>query len=273
MARGVTTPSGPSDLAALIAFAVAHQQSAAVPVEVGLVERERFADPQPGAPEHYDHAAQPVTVGAITGGTHHRDDLLNGRRIRRIPNPFVARRNTTVKGRRSRWGAAAPSAIRQRDGLHDVLLWTVVDTAIIHGRADPATATPKGEPDRGTSGSHDLGLARSPARSNVSERRAGAAWAPREPTTQHAGRDRSPSRGRPGPGAFTRKGSPAAVQLLGGLPRHHLGAEVRGRNTCAALLAAHRGLSCSTSGDLHSKFAGLRVARNVSGSQRPAFVN
>ena len=33
------------------------------------------------------------------------------------------------------------------------------------------------------------------------------------------------------------------------------------------------GLSCSTSGDLHSKFAGLRVARNVSGSQRPAFVN
>ena len=33
------------------------------------------------------------------------------------------------------------------------------------------------------------------------------------------------------------------------------------------------GLSRSTSGDLHSKFAGLGVARNVSGSRRPAFAN
>jgi hypothetical protein len=33
------------------------------------------------------------------------------------------------------------------------------------------------------------------------------------------------------------------------------------------------GLSCSTSGDLHSKFAGLSVARNVYGSRRPAFAN
>jgi hypothetical protein len=62
---------------------VADQQRAAVAVEVGLVERERLADPQPGAPQNDDHAAQPDAVETVTGSAHNRDDLLHGRRIRR----------------------------------------------------------------------------------------------------------------------------------------------------------------------------------------------
>jgi hypothetical protein len=79
------------------ALAVADEQRAAVGVEVGLIERERLADPQPGAPQHDDHAAQPDALRTISGSAHHRDDLLHARRIRWIPKPFVARRNAYVK--------------------------------------------------------------------------------------------------------------------------------------------------------------------------------
>jgi hypothetical protein len=63
---------------------VADEQRAAVRIKVGFIERERFADPQPGAPEHDDDAAQPDTVGTISGSAHHGDDLLHARRVRRI---------------------------------------------------------------------------------------------------------------------------------------------------------------------------------------------
>ena len=51
-----------ADLAAAAALAAAHEQRAAAGVEVGLGERERLVDPQPGAPEHDDQAAQPPAV-------------------------------------------------------------------------------------------------------------------------------------------------------------------------------------------------------------------
>jgi hypothetical protein len=93
---------------------VANKQRAAVAVEVGLVERERLADPQPCAPEHDDHAAQPDAVATITRRAHHRDDLLHGRRIRWIPKPFVPGRNASMEAGRRRRGAAPPGAIQQR---------------------------------------------------------------------------------------------------------------------------------------------------------------
>ena len=95
-------PAIHTDLAALIALAMADEQRAAFGIEVGLVERERFADPQPGAPEYDDHAAQPDAVRTITGSAHHRDDLLHGRRIRWIPKALVARRNASVEAGRGR---------------------------------------------------------------------------------------------------------------------------------------------------------------------------
>jgi hypothetical protein len=134
-------PAVHSDLAALIALAGADEQRAAIGVEVGLVERQRLADPQPGTPEHDDNAAQPDAVGTISGSAHHCDDLLHARRIRWIPKSFVARRDTLVEARRGRRRAASPSAIQQRDEFHDVLLWTMVDTAILYGTELTGTGT------------------------------------------------------------------------------------------------------------------------------------
>src|SRR5688572_2223274 len=66
-----------ADLAAAAALAAPHQQRSAARIEVGLGERERLADPQAGAPEHDDQAAQPAAVDTVTGAAHHGDDLLD----------------------------------------------------------------------------------------------------------------------------------------------------------------------------------------------------
>jgi hypothetical protein len=57
---------------------------------------ERFADPQPGASQHDDQAAEPDSVGVITGSAHDGDDLLDGRGVRWISEPFVAGRSALV---------------------------------------------------------------------------------------------------------------------------------------------------------------------------------
>ena len=56
-----------------------------------LLERERFGDPEPGAPEEDDQSTEPHALHAVPGGSHHRDDLLDARRIRRVAKTFVAR--------------------------------------------------------------------------------------------------------------------------------------------------------------------------------------
>ena len=56
------------------------RRGARLRVEVGFVECERLADPQPGAPEHDDHAAQADPIRAISRGAYDRDDLLHRRR-------------------------------------------------------------------------------------------------------------------------------------------------------------------------------------------------
>jgi len=54
----------------------------------------RFADPQTSSPQHDDQAAQPGPIRVITGGAHHGDDLLDGRRVSGIPQALVAWRAT-----------------------------------------------------------------------------------------------------------------------------------------------------------------------------------
>jgi len=56
------------------------QECTALGVEIGLGERERLADPQPGAPEHHDYTTEPEPVWIVTGGVDDSDDLLDGRR-------------------------------------------------------------------------------------------------------------------------------------------------------------------------------------------------
>jgi hypothetical protein len=92
-------PTVHPDLAALIALAVANEQSTSVGIEVRFVERECLADPQPGAPEDDDHAAQPDALGTSTRRAHHSDDLLDCWRVGWISKASVARRNAVVERR------------------------------------------------------------------------------------------------------------------------------------------------------------------------------
>jgi len=68
-------------------------------VEVGLAECERLGDPQPGAPEHDDQAAQALSVGGVAGGAQYRDDLLDCRRVRGVSHRLVPRRAARVEAR------------------------------------------------------------------------------------------------------------------------------------------------------------------------------
>ena len=83
-------PSVHSDLAALVAFSSADEDSSAAGVHVGLGER--FADSQPCAPEPDDQRAEPDSIRAGASGRHHGDDLLDGWRVRRVASALVARR-------------------------------------------------------------------------------------------------------------------------------------------------------------------------------------
>jgi hypothetical protein len=111
--------------ASLAALAAADTHGSARSIQIALGERERFADPQSRAPRHDDHAARSEPVGVITGGAHHRDDLLHGARVGWIAQALVARRLPLVKARQGRGRTAATGAIQQRVGMHDALLRTV----------------------------------------------------------------------------------------------------------------------------------------------------
>jgi hypothetical protein len=63
------------------------------PVQIALGQRQRFADPQPSAPQYDDHAAKPDCVGVITGGAHHGDDLLDRAETRAVLLDPAARRS------------------------------------------------------------------------------------------------------------------------------------------------------------------------------------
>ena len=110
------------DLAALAALAAAHQHGAACPVEIALLQGERFADPQPCTPKHDDHAAQPETVGAIAGCAHHGDGFLHGRRVRWIAQSLVSRWPALVEAGHGRRRATPTGTVNERCGTHDVLL-------------------------------------------------------------------------------------------------------------------------------------------------------
>jgi hypothetical protein len=59
------------------------------------------------------------------------DDLVHGRRIRRVAETLVARRHAPVKAGRGRWRPAPAGAIEEWYGLHDVLLCTTIDRTIV----------------------------------------------------------------------------------------------------------------------------------------------
>ena len=98
--QGASCLPGPvvhADLAAAAALAAPHQQRAAARIQVGLGERERLADAQAGSPEDDDPATQPTTVDTVAGAAHHRNDLLDRRRVGRVAHPLIARRTAGME--------------------------------------------------------------------------------------------------------------------------------------------------------------------------------
>jgi hypothetical protein len=69
-------PSVHPDFATLAAFPAPNEHGAAAAVQVALLEGERFADAQPGAPQQDDQRAKPVAVGTVTDRAHDSNDLL-----------------------------------------------------------------------------------------------------------------------------------------------------------------------------------------------------
>jgi hypothetical protein len=96
---------------------VAHEQRPAPRIEVALAQRERLLDTEPGAPEHDDQRPQASAVAIAGSSAHHRDDLLDGRRVGGIQLPLVAGRATGVVARH-RCGRSPPTGgiQRSRDG-------------------------------------------------------------------------------------------------------------------------------------------------------------
>jgi hypothetical protein len=70
----------------------ANQHGPAGRIKIGLRESECLTDPQSGAPQHHDNRSQPSAVNARAGGTHHRHDLLDRRRVSRIAQTTVTPR-------------------------------------------------------------------------------------------------------------------------------------------------------------------------------------
>jgi len=122
----VPAPAVHADLAALAALPVPDQHGTAAAVQIAFGQRERFADPQSGAPEHDDDGSQPNALRPVAAGAHHGDDLLDAGRVRRVAAALVAGRAPLVKAGQGRRRAAPSGAIQQRHRFHDVLLWTRV---------------------------------------------------------------------------------------------------------------------------------------------------
>src|SRR3982751_434312 len=86
-------------------------------IEVALAQRERLLDTEPGAPEHDDQRPQASAVAIVGSSAHHRDDLLDGRRVGGIELPLVWGRATGVVARHG-CGRSPPTGgiERSRDG-------------------------------------------------------------------------------------------------------------------------------------------------------------
>jgi len=85
-------PAVHAHLTSLSAFPAADEDRAAHDVEVGLLKRQGFADSESRAPKQHDQRAQSLAIRANSDGSHHRDDLLDRRRVGRVVLALVARR-------------------------------------------------------------------------------------------------------------------------------------------------------------------------------------
>ena len=125
----IPRPAGHPDLSALAALPPPDEYRAAGSVEIALLERAHFADPQPGAPEQHGQRAEPVAVSPIADGAHDRVDLFNCRWIGRVLLALVAWRSASVIAGHRR-GRTAVAGDVQQHGFHESSLDGVDDAAI-----------------------------------------------------------------------------------------------------------------------------------------------
>jgi hypothetical protein len=95
-------PTVHPDLASLASLPMPDEHSTTGTIEVTFLESERFADPDPGAPEQHNQRTKSATVVAVTDTAHHGDDLLDRRRISRILLALIVRWTTSVVAGHSR---------------------------------------------------------------------------------------------------------------------------------------------------------------------------
>jgi hypothetical protein len=92
--------------------------AAARGVEIALGQCKGLAGAQPGTPEQHDECPRPQSVQRVAGAAHDRDQLLDGRRIGRVAQCFVAWRTpAVVAGHRGRRTAAA-RGVEQKKTSH-----------------------------------------------------------------------------------------------------------------------------------------------------------
>jgi hypothetical protein len=108
------SPRVHADLAPAIVLAVPDQNRTATLIKIGLGQRERLLDPQPGAPEHDDQRVEAMTVAIVPGLAHHRDDLIDRRRVRGVGLAIVARGYPGTRSWRGRWRTASTGSVKQR---------------------------------------------------------------------------------------------------------------------------------------------------------------
>jgi hypothetical protein len=90
---------------------------------VSLSQVKRFADPQPGAPEHDDQRVEAMAMAIVAGLAHDGDDLINGRRIGGLALALVAGSCSDAEPGRGRRRAASAGSVKQRlNRRHDSLL-------------------------------------------------------------------------------------------------------------------------------------------------------
>jgi len=124
------SPTVHTDFASLAALPAPDKHSATGAVQVALLERERLADPQPGAPEQHDQRPEPMAVGAVTDITHYRDDLFNRRRVGGVLLALVSWRTASVVARHGHPGAAVACGVQQHR-FHESSLRGPVDDALL----------------------------------------------------------------------------------------------------------------------------------------------
>jgi hypothetical protein len=118
-----------ASLTALVALATADQQRPASVVDIGLVERERLADPQSASPQHGDQPADTQTwrsrpawrittmISSGRGGSGgYCIPLFRGARLARWPAMVAGERRLPAASRRTVCAAMTCSLLRIRPG-------------------------------------------------------------------------------------------------------------------------------------------------------------